>query len=141
MKAFWIIAAIITAAYVVYYAVLICIDLYRKPDGEDKTDEEPFELKNPAPAKGRAVEVTDRGFRVAGGDDLDVDSVMPEVKDMPEPQSADAPPAPKLDASGAPVTPAGKKVLSVREDMEEIDLGIVKCHFEIGAGKENFEWA
>ena len=21
-----------------------------------------------------------------------------------------------------------------------IDLGIVKCHFEIGAGKENFEW-
>ena len=23
----------------------------------------------------------------------------------------------------------------------EIDLGIVKCHFEIGAGKENFEWA
>jgi hypothetical protein len=23
----------------------------------------------------------------------------------------------------------------------KIDLGIVKCHFEIGAGKENFEWA
>jgi hypothetical protein len=22
-----------------------------------------------------------------------------------------------------------------------IDLGIVKCHFEIGAGKENFTWA
>ena len=22
-----------------------------------------------------------------------------------------------------------------------IDLGIVKCHFEIAAGKENFEWA
>ena len=22
----------------------------------------------------------------------------------------------------------------------QIDLGIVKCHFEIGAGKENFEW-
>ena len=21
-----------------------------------------------------------------------------------------------------------------------IDLGIAKCHFEIGAGKENFEW-
>ena len=21
------------------------------------------------------------------------------------------------------------------------DLGIVKCHFELGAGKENFEWA
>ena len=23
----------------------------------------------------------------------------------------------------------------------KIDLGIVKCHFEIAAGKENFEWA
>ena len=22
----------------------------------------------------------------------------------------------------------------------KIDLGIVKCHFELGAGKENFEW-
>ena len=22
----------------------------------------------------------------------------------------------------------------------QIDLGIVKCHFEIGAGKENFMW-
>ena len=21
------------------------------------------------------------------------------------------------------------------------DLGIAKCHFEVGAGKENFEWA
>jgi len=21
-----------------------------------------------------------------------------------------------------------------------VDLGIAKCHFEIGAGKENFEW-
>ena len=23
----------------------------------------------------------------------------------------------------------------------QIDLGIVKYHFEVGAGKENFEWA
>ena len=23
----------------------------------------------------------------------------------------------------------------------KIDLGIVKCHFELGAGKENFVWA
>ena len=22
----------------------------------------------------------------------------------------------------------------------KLDLGIAKCHFEIGAGKENFEW-
>ena len=23
----------------------------------------------------------------------------------------------------------------------KVDLGIVKCHFEMGAGKENFTWA
>ena len=23
----------------------------------------------------------------------------------------------------------------------KIDLGIAKCHFELGAGKENFSWA
>jgi hypothetical protein len=22
----------------------------------------------------------------------------------------------------------------------QLDLGIAKCHFEIGAGKENFDW-
>ena len=22
----------------------------------------------------------------------------------------------------------------------KVDLGIVKCHFEIGAGKDNFQW-
>lgn len=121
MKAFWIFAGILTAAYFVYYAVMICIDIYRKPAGEDRSDEETFELKNPAPAPGRAVEVTDRGFRVAGGSGPDVESVMPAVKDKPDPQPADAPPAPKLDASGAPVTAAGRKVQSVREDMEEID--------------------
>lgn len=121
MKVFWIIAAVLTAAYVFYYAVMICIDLYRRPDGEGKSEEETFELKDPAPAPGRAVEVTDRGFRVAGGSGPDVESVMPTVRDKPEPAPADAPPAPKLDASGAPVTKAGRKVLSVREDMEEID--------------------
>ena len=23
----------------------------------------------------------------------------------------------------------------------KIDLGIAKCHFELGAGRDNFEWA
>jgi len=26
-------------------------------------------------------------------------------------------------------------------DYSKMDLGIVKYHFEVGAGKENFEWA
>ena len=121
MKTFWIIAAVLTAAYVFYYAVMICIDLYRKPGGENKPEEETFELKNPVPATGRVVEVTDRGFSVAGGDRPVVESVMPAVKTPPDSGPADAPPAPKLDASGAPVTSAGRKVLSAREDMEEIE--------------------
>ena len=35
-----------------------------------------------------------------------------------------------------------KKAFSLTNGMgyAPIDLGIVKCHFEIGAGKENFEW-
>ena len=35
-----------------------------------------------------------------------------------------------------------KKVFSLTNGMgyAPVDLGIVKCHFEIGAGKENFEW-
>jgi hypothetical protein len=28
----------------------------------------------------------------------------------------------------------------MRKLVAHIDLGIAKCHFEIGAGKENFEW-
>ena len=36
-----------------------------------------------------------------------------------------------------------KKAFSLTNGMgyAPVDLGIVKCHFEIGAGKENFEWA
>jgi len=35
-----------------------------------------------------------------------------------------------------------KKTFSLTNGMgyAPVDLGIVKCHFEIGAGKENFEW-
>ena len=40
---------------------------------------------------------------------------------------------------------AGDKVIAKRGlsliGYTRMDLGIVKCHFEIGAGKENFEWA
>ncbi|MBO4917262.1 MAG: nitroreductase [Bacteroidales bacterium] len=33
------------------------------------------------------------------------------------------------------------KTLFTMAGYAHVDLGIVKCHFEIGAGKENFEWA
>ena len=46
------------------------------------------------------------------------------------------------------VSPHGDGVHRVRAERSfsligytKMDLGIAKCHFEIGAGKENFEWA
>ena len=46
------------------------------------------------------------------------------------------------------VSPHGDGVHRVRAERgfsligyTKLDLGIAKCHFEIGAGKENFEWA
>ena len=35
----------------------------------------------------------------------------------------------------------GPKGEDVKLGYAALDLGIVKCHFEIGAGKENFSWA
>ncbi len=45
-----------------------------------------------------------------------------------------------------PKAGTGKPVVAARKMFSligytGIDLGIAKCHFEIGAGKENFEWA
>lgn len=39
----------------------------------------------------------------------------------------------------APRTVVAKRVFSL-VGYTKLDLGIVKCHFEIGAGKENFDW-
>ena len=33
-----------------------------------------------------------------------------------------------------------QKRFAIFANYAPIDLGIAKCHFEIGAGKENFEW-
>lgn len=41
---------------------------------------------------------------------------------------------------GKPVRVLAKRNFSLI-GFTQMDLGIVKCHFEIGAGKENFEWA
>lgn len=121
MRAFWIIAAVLTAAYVFYYAVMICIDLWRKPGEERKSEEETFELKDTAPVPGRFVEVTDRGFRVGGGTGPDVETVMAEMPSRTAVEVPDSPPAPMFDACGAPITPGGRKIQAAREDMDEID--------------------
>ena len=41
---------------------------------------------------------------------------------------------------GKPVRVLAKRSFSLI-GFTQMDLGIAKCHFEIGAGKENFEWA
>ena len=41
---------------------------------------------------------------------------------------------------GKPVRVLAKRNFSLI-GFTQMDLGIAKCHFEIGAGKENFEWA
>jgi hypothetical protein len=41
---------------------------------------------------------------------------------------------------GKPVRVLAKRNFSLIR-FTQMDLGIAKCHFEIGAGKENFEWA
>jgi hypothetical protein len=38
------------------------------------------------------------------------------------------------------VSPNGVKIQSVGKFFPNVDLGIAKYHFEVGAGKENFEW-
>ena len=38
------------------------------------------------------------------------------------------------------VSPNGVKIQSVGKLFPNVDLGIAKYHFEVGAGKENFEW-
>ena len=118
MSTFWIFAVVLTAAYIVYYTVIVLMDLWKKPGEERKPSEETFELKDAAPAPGRVVEMTGTGFRVAGGPGPDVETVMTQPAAAPATELSDAP---KLDASGAPVTPVGRKIRSVQEDMEEID--------------------
>ena len=118
MSTFWIFAVVLTAAYIVYYTVIVLMDLWKKPGEERKSSEETFELKDAAPEPGRVVEMTGTGFRVAGGPGPDVETVMTQPAAASATELSDAP---KLDASGAPVTPVGRKIRSVQEDMEEID--------------------
>ncbi len=122
MSAFWIFFAALTAAYVIYYAVVISGDLMGKPKEGRSSSEETFDLGDFAPESSRKVEETDGGFRVSGDDG----SVMEQelVTRMMAGAIQDGEPeeyAPKLDSTGAVITPAQKKIEAVKEDMEEIE--------------------
>ena len=117
MKAFWIFAGLLTVAYIIYYVVNICLDLYGKPkEQEQPMAEEDFDLKGmQVMEEAKAVEVTDGGFRIGESETV----VKP--KEDAHPAEVDSP-APKLDATGAPLTPVQQKIEDVKAKMEETEL-------------------
>lgn len=128
MKAFWIFACILTIAYIIYYVVNICLDLYRKPkDQPQQMAEEGFDLRGmQSPEEPKAVEKTDGGFRVAqssgeGEGEKWNETVIQSKEEQPtNPDSSS--PAPMLDATGAVMTPTQQKIEDVKNQMEEIDV-------------------
>lgn len=122
MSAFWIFAAIVTAVYAIYYAVIISIDLYGKKDNPDRSSVETFDITDLPSETSKSVEVTDEGFRIGGTSGSDGSPQWNEttLKNnlQPEPPATEQPP--KLDASGAPITPAQEKINSTQQEMEEI---------------------
>lgn len=126
MNTFFIFAVCLTAAYVIYYTVIICTDLYGKPKERRDSSEESFELSDMQPEASRLVEETDGGFRVAtGGSDESspdwTDTVIhqAEISDTETKVTEDS--GPKFDAHGVPATPAGVKIDKVNSRMEEIE--------------------
>jgi len=122
MSAFWIFAAILTAAYAIYYAVIISIDLYGKKDNPNETSVETFEIGDTPPETSKAVEVTEGGFRIGGTKESEGSPQWTETKLKTNPQSeqTESAPPPKLDATGARITPAQEKIQATQKEMEEI---------------------
>ena len=120
MSAFLLFVIILTVAYIIYYTVVICSDLYRKPKERTSSSVETFEIRDEPSEASKTVEETDGGFRVShGGDDPSWDEtdlrVAPSAEPEPEEQSAHM-----LDASGAPVSPLDEKIEKASESMEDI---------------------
>ncbi len=63
MKSYFIFAIVLTAVYLVYYAVIIVQDLYGKK-GTGKPDEEVFDLGAPEDEQSVAVTESDTGFSI-----------------------------------------------------------------------------
>ncbi|MBO5563579.1 MAG: hypothetical protein J5939_07690 [Bacteroidales bacterium] len=59
MSIFWIFCVCLTVVYIIYYTVLICSDLYRKPKDHSSTSVETFEVPDQPEETSKAVEETD----------------------------------------------------------------------------------
>ena len=124
MSAFWIFATCLTVAYIIYYSVVVWRDL-SKPKEQVSSSEETFELADTAPEPTRVVEQTDKGFHVAGSDGQMKEQEFTNSPAAPapkKPESTDPDPGPQLDATGAPTTPAAKKIAAAKEEMDPIDV-------------------
>ena len=78
-------------------------------------------LEDTAPEPGKVVEVTDKGFSVEDGSGNVREQAITNVPAPKRPAAEDSEPGPKLDATGAPLTEGGRKILSAQEDMDLID--------------------
>ena len=124
MRAFWTFALCLTTAYAIYYTVTILLDLNGKKQEKSNDSVETFELKNVPESPGKVVEETEGGFRVAKEDGdyghpaWNETRIRPAVVTQPAPPEV---PAPKLDASGAPITEGQKKIKAVEKEMEDVE--------------------
>ena len=121
MSAFWIFATCVTVVYIIYYSIIIAKDLVKPGEGVSSSSEESFVLEGSAPEQSKVVEMTDKGFQVEDGSGNVKEQEITNVPSPKQPEGNDSEPGPLLDATGAPVTPTAKKVLSVQEDMDLID--------------------
>ena len=115
-----IFAVIVTVCYAIYYAVNIMLDLHKKKDVESEKEEEFISLEGMSEEKSRIVEMTDEGFHVEGtpgdGDGQDWSGPLSVTGDT----VPDGTPPPLLDATGAPLTEAERKIVATEEEMEDI---------------------
>ena len=124
MSAFWTFATCLTVAYIIYYSVVVWRDL-SKPKEQASSSEETFELADTAPEPTRVFEQSDREFPAAGGDGRVKERQFTDSPAAPAPRNPESPdpnPGPQLDATGAPVTPAARKIAAAMDEMDPIDV-------------------
>ena len=122
MSAFWIFAIVLTIAYIIYYAVMICIDLYGKPKESKGSEEEVFDIGDMEIEESKVVEETEEGFRVAGPSlDNSGQKTWDETKLIPaKPKEENAEQA-NAEPGGSAVSPAQEKAEKTTAIMEEIE--------------------
>lgn len=121
MSIFWIFVICLTVVYIIYYTVVICSDLYRKPKDQPSSSVETFDVPDVTEEASKAVEETDGGFRVSrGGGDPSWDETDLRAAPTAEPEQQQDQPAHKLDATGAPMSELDEKVEKAVESLEQI---------------------